>query len=149
MPHKRHHLRAALFPRIFWQAAASAILSLGVQAQVGRVVVLNSNPTQHAANCRNAATVLAQGFPDSQQDSAQSTILRGCHGERPAALVAAVRRLYASHNTKAFTFLLRAAASVRDTSFFNAALEMAGRSNASVEAVPRVSSSPQWSSTTT
>lgn len=85
---------------------------------------------QRVAQCEVAARFLASGRPQPRQAWAHEVILN-CNDQAPAALSAALRRLNTSTDTGALGALLRAASYVRDTSFFNAALDVAGQSGAS------------------
>ena len=109
------------------------MLASTIRAQ-GQVAARDSgDAAEHAAQCRIAARFLETRTPTPRMPWARRTIL-DCGAEAPAALAAATRRLSASRDTADLNALLRAALFVRDTGFFNAALEVAGMSSASVEA---------------
>ena len=100
------------------------------QAQVARDA---EDSAQHAAQCRNAARFLESGTPTPRLPWARRAIL-DCGADAPAALAAATRRLSASRDTADLNALLRAAQFVRDAGFFDAALEVAQKADASAEA---------------
>jgi hypothetical protein len=102
-------------------------------AQTARVVVVEQNEHQHAANCSNAARFLTRGIPETQQAWAHETIL-GCSREAPAALAASIRRLATSRDIAALSLLKRSALYVADDRVFDAALDVATQTTASPEA---------------
>lgn len=116
--------------------AALLLISLLAPAARAQEQVMARDPgaeAEHRAQCRIAARFLETGTPTPRMPWARRTIL-DCGVEAPAALAAATRRLSASRDTADLRALMRAALFVRDTGFFNAALEVAGMPSASAEA---------------
>jgi hypothetical protein len=73
------------------------------------------------------------GVPRKAVEAAHQFIV-SCNGQAPAALAAALRRLATSADTSALRPVLTGAAYVRDTGFFNAALDVASRTSATNQA---------------
>lgn len=111
----------------------ACIMTPAARAQ-GQVIARDAGAdAEHTAQCRIAARFLETGTPTPRMPWARRTIL-DCGVEAPAALAAATRRLSASRDTADLNALLRAAQFVRDTGFFDAALEVASMPSASIEA---------------
>ena len=115
--------------RAWKQLLLSAFLAsaVGAQAPPGGG---EGSVQQRAAQCEVAAKFLTTGLPQPRQAWAHE-VIRNCNDQAPAALAAALRRLNTSTDTVALGALLRAASYVRDTGFFNAALDVASQSSAS------------------
>lgn len=117
---------------ILLQISAGALIASAAAAQSQRAAE-RQHAKEHEADCKDAAEFLTRGMPLQRQVWAHHVILE-CHDEAPRALAATLRRLSKSRDTSALAPLLRAAMFVADTSFFNAALDVANQSGASPEA---------------
>ena len=119
--------------RLLWRALALGAL-LAAPASAQRDHDDNGDSARrHVRKCRVAARVVAMGVPLKAQSAAHEFIVT-CNDQAPAALAAALRRLATSADTSALRPLLTGAAYVRDTGFFNAALDVASRTSATNEA---------------
>lgn len=93
----------------------------------------DDGPRRHAVECRLAAKVMETGHPHSRQRWARNKIM-SCNAEAPRALIAQLRRASGTRDTTELRALITGAEYVRDTGYFNAALDLAANPSATAEA---------------